>query len=137
VVKLFGGVTIRIDDVPVNTADRVIYKGQMLNGVPNFAFAFGYTNASWTLKCDLTALWVCRMLNYLDRHGHRACAPELRDPAVVPEPMLTFTSGYIERASAIMPKQGSAAPWRVHRNYVADLSVMRLGRIDDGVLEFS
>jgi cation diffusion facilitator CzcD-associated flavoprotein CzcO len=137
VVKLFGGVAIRINGAPMNSADRVIYKGQMLDGVPNFAFAFGYTNASWTLKCDLTARWVCRMLDHLDQHGHRACAPVLRDSAIVPEPMLTFTSGYIERAAAVMPKQGSAAPWRVHQNYLADLSVMRLGRIDDGVLEFS
>lgn len=137
VVKLFGGVAITVDGTSVDPAERVIYKGQMLDGVPNFGFAFGYTNASWTLKCDLTARWVCRMLDHMDRRGHDACTPILKDPEVVPEPMLTFTSGYIERAAKIMPKQGSAAPWRVHQNYLADLSVMRLGRIDDGVLKFS
>ena len=136
VVKLFGGVEISVDGAVVNPAERMMYKGLMLSDVPNFALAFGYPNASWTLKCDLSARYVCRMLDRMDRHGHAVCTPRLRDGAVIAEPMLPFTSTYVIRAAGIIPTQGSRAPWRVHQNYLADLATMRLGRVDDGVVEF-
>ena len=89
------------------------YKGMMLSDVPNLAFAIGYTNASWTLKCDLTCEYVCRLLNHMDEHGYRQCTPRQRDPSVKPEPFIDFNSGYVLRAIDKFPKQGSQAPWRL------------------------
>jgi cyclohexanone monooxygenase len=112
-----------------------MYKGMMLTDVPNLAQAFGYTNSSWTLKADLTAGFVCRLLNYMDRRGHAVAVPR-RDPSVRPQPFLSFTSGYVQRALAILPKQGSRRPWQVYQNYLLDLFTIRYGRIDDGVMQF-
>jgi monooxygenase len=108
----------------------------MLSDVPNLAMTFGYTNASWTLKADLTAGYICRLLRYMDRHGYSIAVPR-RDPAVLPRPFLTFTSGYVQRALAILPKQGSMRPWAVYQNYILDLFNLRYGRIADGVMQFS
>ena len=108
----------------------------MYDDVPNLAQAFGYTNASWTLKCDLTSEYVCRLLNYMDRHGYASCAPRITDPNIKPEPVLDFNSGYVLRALHELPSQGSKAPWRLHQNYVMDLSMLRYGRVDDGTMEF-
>jgi hypothetical protein len=108
----------------------------MLNGVPNLVLSFGYINASWTLKCDLTALWVCRLLNFMDRQGYAFCAPRLADPPPAKRPLLDFTSGYVRRAEGILPAQGDKAPWRVHQNYLRDLVVLRFETLTDGVMEF-
>jgi hypothetical protein len=108
----------------------------MLSEVPNLAFAVGYTNASWTLKCDLTAEYVCRLLNHMDRHGYARCTPRVNDADVKEEPVIDFTSGYVQRALDTLPRQGSKTPWRLHQNYVKDLSMMRYGRVDDGTMEF-
>ncbi|MAA73584.1 MAG: FAD-containing monooxygenase EthA [Salinisphaeraceae bacterium] len=108
VVQLFGGASLSVDGDAVNTADKLIYKGMMLDGVPNFAFAFGYTNASWTLKCDLTAQYVCRLLNRMDRKNKPICLPEPAS-SVEADPMVDLDSGYIQRAKHIMPRQGRAA----------------------------
>lgn len=134
--KLFGGTAIDIDGAPLDVARRVSYKGMMLCGVPNLALAIGYTNASWTLKCELTARYVCRLLDYMDRHGFRTCVPEPPGADVEREPAISFTSGYIVRAAAEMPKQGARVPWRLHQNYVLDLAALRFGRVNDGVMEF-
>ncbi|TFI58526.1 NAD(P)/FAD-dependent oxidoreductase [Sphingomonas parva] len=136
VVKLFGGMTLAVNGVPVDPADRLVYKGMMLSDVPNLALAFGYTNASWTLKCDLTARTVCRLLKHMDRHGHAACTPRLRDPGAPRRPLLDFTSGYVRRAAAILPAQGQRAPWRVHQNYLLDLAAMRLRPVADEAMVF-
>jgi cation diffusion facilitator CzcD-associated flavoprotein CzcO len=136
VVKMMGGMEIVVDGVRADLANKMIYKGMMVSDVPNFALAFGYINASWTLKCDLTARAVCRLLSHMERHGYTSCTPRLRDSAVTKEPMLSFTSGYVRRAVGVLPHQGSKAPWRVHQNYLLDMLVMRFGRIEDGVLEF-
>jgi hypothetical protein len=112
------------------------YKGSMLSGVPNMAFASGYTNASWTLKCDLTTEYVCRLINYMGEHGYRRCVPR-RDPAVDEAPLIDLTSGYVRRSLDQFPVQGVSRPWRLHQNYVRDYALMRRGQIDDGVLEFS
>ena len=137
VVKLLGGMTIAVDGRPVTIADHLSYKGAMLSDVPNLAVSFGYTNASWTLKSDLTARWVCRLLNRMDRQGAAVAVPVLGDANIERKPMLDFSSGYVQRAQSHMPKQGTAKPWKVHQNYPRDVLALRFGRIDDGVLRFS
>ncbi len=136
VLKLMSGLRLIVDGEPVDMSKTMAYKGMMYSDVPNLASAFGYTNASWTLKCDLTAEYVCRMLNYMDARGFAQCAPRLTDPSVKPERVLDFTSGYVERALHTLPSQGSKTPWRLHQNYVKDLSMLRYGRVDDGTMEF-
>jgi monooxygenase len=136
VVKLMGGADILVDGVPAKFDDKLVYKGAMFGGVPNLAFAFGYTNNSWTLRCDLTARFVCRLLKYMDREGWSVCVPSIPDPSVVPEPLIDFSSGYVGRANGVLPKQGQKAPWRVHQNYVKDLATFTFGSISDGTMEF-
>jgi cation diffusion facilitator CzcD-associated flavoprotein CzcO len=135
-LKLMAGLQLVVDGAPVDLSKTVAYKGMMYSDVPNAASAFGYTNASWTLKCDLTAEYVCRILNYMDGHGYRQCTPRLTDPSIKKERVLDFTSGYVERAIHTLPSQGSKTPWRLHQNYVKDLSMLRYGRVDDGTMEF-
>jgi monooxygenase len=135
-MKLLGGIAIRVDGAAVNVADRFVYKGMMLDGVPNLALSFGYINASWTLKCDLTALYVCRLLKYMDRRGYAACVPRLPDPAPERQPMLDFSSGYVRRAEGLLPAQGTKAPWRVHQNYFRDLLALRFETLTDPAMEF-
>ena len=132
-----GGMEVVVDGVRANLADKLVYKGMMFSDVPNLAIAFGYINASWTLKCDLTARAVCRLLNHMDRHGYAFCMPRVSGSDIGRDPMLNFTSGYVRRAEGVLPHQGSRAPWRVHQNYLLDMLVMRFGRVEDGVLEFA
>jgi cation diffusion facilitator CzcD-associated flavoprotein CzcO len=132
-----GGVDIRVDGEPVDLSSSLSYRGMMLSDVPNAASAFGYTNASWTLKCDLTCEYVCRLLNYMDAHGYTQAVPRLTDPTVAPEPFVDFNSGYVLRAIADFPKQGSKRPWRLYQNYARDIFLIRRAPLDDGVLEFS
>jgi cation diffusion facilitator CzcD-associated flavoprotein CzcO len=136
VLKLFSGMHLVVDGTPVDLPGTLVYKGMMLSDVPNLAFAVGYTNASWTLKCDLTAGYVCRLLNHMDHHGYSVCAPRVNDPEIEDEPVIDFNSGYVLRALDTLPRQGSKTPWRLHQNYVKDLSMMRYGRVDDGTMEF-
>jgi monooxygenase len=132
-----GGVALEVDGVPVDVSDRIAYKAMMLNRVPNLAFTVGYTNASWTLKADLTARYVCRVLNHMRRHGYDRCAPIDDDPALTREPLINLTSGYVRRAVTQFPSQGSRRPWRVHQNYARDLLEFRWRDVEDGVLRFS
>ena len=125
-----------VDGEPVDMPKKLVYKGMMFSDVPNLAFAIGYTNASWTLKCDLTAEYVCRLLNHMGRHGYAVCTPRVNDQDLREEPVIDFTSGYVRRALHTLPRQGSKTPWRLHQNYVKDLSMMRYGRVDDGTMEF-
>jgi cyclohexanone monooxygenase len=134
-LKLFGGASLSVDGRVVDPSRAMSYKGMMLSGVPNCALAFGYTNASWTLKADLTAAWVCRLLRHMDARG-QAIAVAQRDPAIAEAPFLDFNSGYVERARHLLPKQGVRKPWQVYQNYLRDLLTIRFGRIDDGVLRF-
>jgi monooxygenase len=99
--------------------------------------ALGYTNASWTLKCDLTCEYVCRLLNHMDERGYSQATPRNGDPSVAPEPFTDFNSGYILRAIDKFPKQGSKPPWRLYQNYARDILALRYGAIEDGALEFS
>jgi monooxygenase len=136
VVKLMGGAEILVDGIPAKFDNKLVYKGAMFDSIPNLAFAFGYTNNSWTLRCDLTARFVCRLLKYMDRKGWSVCVPNVPDASVVPEPMLDFSSGYVRRADGVLPKQGQKMPWRVHQNYVKDLAAFTFGWISDGTMEF-
>ena len=136
VVKLMGGIPLIVDGEPASPAGRMVYKGMMLEGIPNMLFAFGYTNASWTLKCDLTARFLCRLVRHMDRRGHRIGTPRLRDPSVESVRLLHFTSGYIERAAAAMPVQGSKPPWQVPQNYLKDLATFRFSKLADSAMEF-
>lgn len=136
VMKLMAGMQLIVDGEPVDFSKKLAYKGMMYSDVPNAASAFGYTNASWTLKCDLTAEYVCRLLKYMDKNGFDICAPRVNDSSIKEEPVVDFTSGYIQRAIHTLPKQGSKTPWRLHQNYVRDLSMLRYGRVDDGAMQF-
>ena len=136
-LKLLGGAELFVDERPVVLGEAVAYKGMMFCGVPNFALALGYTNASWTLKCELTSRYVCRLIAHMDRHGYASCIPSAPDPALAMEPAITLTSGYIKRATSHLPKQGARAPWRLYQNYALDLAALRFGRLDDGVMEFA
>jgi monooxygenase len=115
----------------------VIYRGCMLSGIPNLAFEFGYTNASWTLRCDLISQLVCRLLAHMDEHGYVSCAPRQADPSMSTEPFADFSSGYILRSIELFPKQGSKPPWRLHQNYLLDWFDSKARPIDDPGLEFS
>ena len=136
-LKLLGGLQMSIDGTPINPAQSIGYKGMMNSDIPNFAWCFGYTNASWTLKCDLTSKYLCRLLNYMDAHGYAYCTPRRRDPSIVEEPALTLTSGYLQRSSAILPKQGSKKPWRLYQNYAMDLAALKFAKLNDGTMEFT
>jgi cation diffusion facilitator CzcD-associated flavoprotein CzcO len=126
-----GGTQLSIDGEEVDLGRRFTYKGMMLSGVPNFAFTIGYTNASWTLKADLVAEYTCRLLNHMEASGYDVCAPEVSDPALGEEPLLDFTSGYVLRSIAELPKQGSKEPWKLRQNYPVDLRSLRRGPVDD------
>jgi cation diffusion facilitator CzcD-associated flavoprotein CzcO len=132
-----GGIAIAVDGDEIALPETLTYKGMMLSGVPNLAFAVGYTNASWTLKCELTCEYVCRLLNHTDEHSHAVCTPRLRDSSVTEEPLIDFSSGYVQRAIAQFPRQGSRAPWRLYQNYARDLVLLRFGAIEDDAIEFS
>lgn len=131
-----GGITLQLDGQPVDVSKTMSYKGMMCSDVPNFAFTIGYTNASWTLKCDLTAEFVCRLLNHMAAHGYRQCTPRQRDPSITAAPLLDFSSGYVLRAIDKFPKQGSRIPWKLYQNYAVDIVSLRYGSLDDGALEF-
>jgi cation diffusion facilitator CzcD-associated flavoprotein CzcO len=130
-----GGMALKVDGEPVDIPGKMTYKGMMLSGVPNMAFTVGYTNASWTLKADLTSEYVCRLLRHMDAHGYRRCVPEV-DPSVTEQPLLDFTSSYVQRSLDEFPKQGSVEPWKLRQNYVFDIRTIRRGPLDDGAMRF-
>jgi monooxygenase len=137
VLQVLGGMEVSVDGRAIDFSKELLYKGMMYSDVPNLASAFGYTNASWTLKCDLTCEYVCRLINHMDRHNYRQCMPHNDDPGLEELPHLQFTSGYVQRAIASMPKQGARRPWRLYQNYALDIVSLRFGRIDDGVMQYS
>ncbi len=132
-----GGIALRVDGETVDPASRLTYKGMMLEDVPNLAVAIGYTNASWTLKCDLTCDYVCRLLNHMHEHGLAQCVPRNHDGAVGSGPILGLTSGYIQRSAHLLPKQGSVFPWKVHQCYLRHYRPLKMSDIDDSHMEFS
>ncbi len=133
----FGGMRIDIDGRPLELAKTLSYKGMMLSGVPNFAYCIGYTNASWTLKADLASQYVCRVINHVDRNGIRYAVPRNDDPSVGEEPLIDFSSGYVQRAIQDFPKQGSKTPWKLHQNYIKDLLTLKYGTLEDSGMVFA
>jgi cation diffusion facilitator CzcD-associated flavoprotein CzcO len=135
----FSSVEIVVDGEPVTASDHLVYKGMMLSGVPNIAWCVGYTNASWTLRADLTSLYVTRLLRHMRRHGYAICRPYLAadDPALAKtRPAVDLSSGYVRRAADHLPRQGATKPWYVRQNYLLDLASTRLGRVADGTMRF-
>jgi cyclohexanone monooxygenase len=135
-LNTLGDMALSVDGQPLQAAATMAYKGMMFSGVPNLVQTFGYTNASWTLKADLTADYTCRLMRHMQRHGLAAATPR-RDPAVGEVPFLDFSSGYVQRALPMLPRQGDRKPWRLYQNYLLDWLTLRLGRIDDGHLHFT
>ena len=131
-----GGVELLIDGKPVAMSQTMSYKGMMLSNVPNLAYVVGYTNASWTLKGDLTCQYVCRLLNHMRDSGLTQCMP-VNDPSVKQENWIDFTSGYIQRSIDKFPKQGDKKPWKLHQNYAFDIMTLRFAQIVDGTMTFS
>jgi monooxygenase len=136
-LQVMNGMELSVDGRGIEPGKTLSYKGMMYEGVPNLASSFGYTNASWTLKCDLTCEYVCRLLNHMKRTGNRQATPRNSDPDIQTAPWLDFSSGYVTRAMDKFPKQGSKAPWKLHQNYALDLLTLRYSKVEDGVLEFS
>ena len=132
-----GGIQLAVDSREVKPSETMSYKGMMLSGVPNLAFAFGYTNASWTLKSELTCAYVCRLLNHMREHGYRQCTPRNPNRSIAEQPFVDFSSGYVQRSIDQFPKQGPKAPWRLYQNYALDIMSLRFGSIDDDTIEFS
>jgi monooxygenase len=131
-----GDIQLKVDGRSIDPSKTMNYRGTMYAGIPNLASVFGYTNASWTLKSELTCNYICRVLNHMSRAGYQVCVPQNDDPSVKPEPWLNLTSGYIQRVADKLPKQGSKVPWKLHQNYVKDIISLRYGSLDDGVIRF-
>ncbi len=136
-LQAFGGIRLEVDGAAVEAGRSLAYKGLMLRDVPNFAFCAGYTNASWTLRAELSAEYVCRLLRLMDRRGYTRCVPRCDPELLQAQPLLPLTSGYIQRGADLIPKQGSSRPWAMPQNYLLDLLSLRLSGIEDGALEFS
>jgi cation diffusion facilitator CzcD-associated flavoprotein CzcO len=136
-LKALGGVGLTVDETKIELFKTMSYKGMMYTDVPNLASCIGYTNASWTLKCDLTCAYVCRLLNHLEKGGYRRCTPRSSDPAMTREPWIDFSSSYIQRSIHKFPQQGSRAPWRLYQNYALDTLSLGYGTLEDGAMEFS
>ncbi len=126
-----------VDGRAVELSQTLNYKGMMYSDVPNLASVFGYTNASWTLKCDLTCEYVCRLLNHMDKKGMRQATPRNRDPNMPTQLWIDFSSGYVQRAIDKFPKQGTRPPWKLHQNYALDIMSLRYGSVEDEAMEFT
>ena len=136
-MQLMGGLEVSVDGRRVDLSQTMSYKGMMYSGVPNIASTFGYTNASWTLKCDLTCEYVCRLLNHMDRRYLDICTPGQPDASVGEQPWLDFSSGYVQRGMKEFPKQGAVKPWKLYQNYALDMMSLRFGKVEDGIMVFS
>ncbi|MBU0824480.1 MAG: NAD(P)/FAD-dependent oxidoreductase, partial [Alphaproteobacteria bacterium] len=132
-----GKIPVRVDGALVDWSEHFYYKACMFSNVPNFSAVFGYLNASWTLRADIVAEYVCRVLNHMQATGTHVATPALADPATLTEEnIFDFSSGYIQRSLHIMPKNADKLPWRLNQNYIQDRIDMKTGAIDDGVLTF-
>ena len=136
-LQLLGGLEVTVDGEPVEFSKTLTYKGVMFSDVPNLALTVGYTNASWTLKCDLTCEYVCRLLNYMETNGYAQCCPRPHDPDMKREPFIDFTSGYVRRAIDAFPKQGLKLPWKAYQNYLFDTWTVAYGSLTDDAMEFT
>jgi len=135
-LQMFGGMQLSKDGEALNIADHISYKGLMFNNIPNFTNTLGYTNASWTLKADLIAEYLCRMLKHMDKTGKQIAQP-MRTPDVQPAPLLDMTSGYVARVAHELPKGADRAPWKLYQNYAMDKEQLHKGKLEDGVMAFT
>ncbi len=135
-LRLFGGMSMSVDGKAIEMNKHISYKGLMFSDIPNFSNTLGYTNASWTLKADLIAEYVCRLIKHMDKTGTRIAVAERKDPNVKPAPLLDMTSGYVARAEAHLPKGADRAPWKLYQNYALDMDQLRNGKLEDGVMAF-
>ncbi len=131
-LQLGGGSDMEVDGQPVKPGERYVYRGCMLSGVPNFALCVGYTNASWTLRADLTSRYVCRLLNHMDSHGYRSAVPDHREDEDG-RPLLDLKSGYVQRSVDLLPRQGARAPWRIRQNYLLDYFTARYSDVTEAM----
>ncbi|MGD1935476.1 MAG: flavin-containing monooxygenase [Candidatus Phaeomarinobacter sp.] len=136
-LQVWNGLDVSVDGKVMTAADTMAYKGFMYSGIPNLASSFGYTNASWTLKCDLTCEYVCRLLNHMDANGLAQATPSFTEGEVEVEPWLDLKSGYVQRAMESFPKQGSKTPRKLHQNYAKALNMLRFGKLEDDGMVFS
>lgn len=136
-LQAFGGMSLTVDGKPVNLPDHVAYKGMMLSDVPNFAYAIGYTNSSWTLKVGLLCEHLCRLLNYMDANGFDTARPVLDNPAMETRPLLDFGAGYVQRAVHQFPRQGADQPWRTSMSFYTDVKLLRNDGVVDPALKLS
>jgi cation diffusion facilitator CzcD-associated flavoprotein CzcO len=132
-----GGIALTVDGEVVDAAKRLSYKGMMLDGVPNLAYAIGYANASWTLKCDLTCDYVTRMLNHMHNTGLQQATPDASGAEEGDSTMFALNSGYLNRARHLLPRQGKSYPWQVKQSYIADYRAMKMTSIEDDVMRFT
>jgi monooxygenase len=137
-VMLLGKIALSLDGTPLNVSEHFYYRSCMFSNLPNLAALFGYLNASWTLRVDLVAEWLCRLFRQMDAWRVDVVTPDLpADHGLVEDhPFDTFSSGYLQRARHLIPKSATAAPWRIGMDYLADRKEMRDAPIDDGVLRF-
>ena len=135
-MKFIGGTKLSVDGAAVDPSALYVYRGMMLSNIPNLVQVFGYTNASWTLKSDLTGQYVCRLLNHMRKTGTTMAVPKVASAGLEEQPMLDFSSGYILRAAEAFPKQGKKLPWRVYQNFIIDFINLRLRPLTDTVLRF-
>ncbi len=136
-LEVFNGIAVSVDGQHIDPGSRFTYKGLMYNDIPNLATSFGYTNASWTLRADLTCEYVCRLLNHMEKTHTNRCTPRLDAPAMTPSNWFDLASGYVQRSADKLPKQGDRHPWRAPQNYLIDIFNLRLRKVDDGAMEFA
>ncbi len=135
-MQMLAGLEAYVDGERFNVGERILYKGAMFNDVPNLLMWFGYTNASWTLKADLTSEYACRLINHLDATGTKIAVPRLKGQKVELEPFVDFSSGYFQRAAASLPKQATSAPWKLNQDYAKDIKNLRYGPLTDEAMCF-
>ena len=133
----FGGLQLTVDGTAFEPTEHLAYKGVMLSDVPNFAFAVGYTNSSWTLKVDLVCEYLCKLMSEMDRRGVAVAVPVCDEPNMETRPLLDFGAGYVKRAIDRFPRQGDRDPWQVIMSYDKDVEILRRGAVDDGIIRFS
>ena len=135
-LSFLSDIRISVDGKTLEPSETLTYKGMMVSGVPNLSFSMGYTNASWTLRADLTSAYLCRLLNHMERKGYAFCCPRNNNPDMEKRPYLDFSSGYIRRSLNKLPSQGSDHPWRLYQNYITDVRHFRFDSLEDGVMDF-
>jgi len=133
----FGKMLLHVDGERVNLPDHVFYKALMVSDIPNFVFTVGYVNAAWTLKADLVALWMCRLLDHMDRHGYTTVTPTIENSAMTRRPYIDMGTGYVNRAMHLFPKQGTEGPWVAAQDYKKDRRLLGRDPIADTALSFS